>query len=389
MNIGMVCVNYLPSISTVLSHVCVYLSNEQKKPIDLFISGISSDLIDSNDDRHIISLIPPSIIKFQSYQIQIRWSWKVNQWINKKLTSIKQYILDLALLINLKRKINRYNFIICVEFYSLYWLEKIGFNMQKVCFFSLESTDALKIVGKTQRILNALANCAFTVTQSKERGDDFNKELDLNLDMEYLPVSISPKSLILDKNKNKNENCKLVYSGYIDEWACLKEFILSFKSTINEDQCNLLIHSYNSDRSNYFDVLKNTAKDRSNIMFDVKYYDEKKHFAMLSSMDIGIALYSNVNNSINWQNLIFSSGKIANYLWAGLAVITNIESELTSKPPFLKITNLKPSEISIVINQFNSSRDLYRTKAIEVADKYYNLDVYMGNIIDKVYEFID
>ena len=49
--------------------------------------------------------------------------------------------------------------------------------------------------------------------------------------MEYLPVSISPRSLILDKNKNKNENCKLVYSGYIDEWACLKEFILSFKSS--------------------------------------------------------------------------------------------------------------------------------------------------------------
>ena len=137
MNIGMVCVNYLPSVSTVLSHACVYLSNEQKKPIDIFISSISSDLIDSNDNWHIISLIPPSIIKFQSYQIQIRWSWTVNQWINKKLTSIKQYILDLALLINLKRKINRYNFIICVEFYSLYWLEKIGFNMQKVCFFSL------------------------------------------------------------------------------------------------------------------------------------------------------------------------------------------------------------------------------------------------------------
>ena len=72
-------------------------------------------------------------------------------------------------------------------------------------------------------------------------------------------------------------------------------------------------------------------------------------------MDIGVALYSNVNNTINWQNLIFSSGKIANYLWAGLAIITNIESDITLKPPFLKISNLEPRELNQALQQYNSS----------------------------------
>ena len=72
-----------------------------------------------------------------------------------------------------------------------------------------------------------------------------------------------------------------------------------------------------------------------------------------------------------------------------IAIITNIDSELTSNPPFLKINSFDASELNRVLNQYKSSPNLYREKAIKTAEQYYNLDIYMKKIVDKIYESIE
>ena len=103
MNICMVCINLMPSVSTVLTNICVYLANKQKNPLDIIVSGMNSDLIDSNNSRQVIKLIPTSIIKFQSYQIPISWPWIISKWLNKKFIQIMQSMLHVILRRNLKR----------------------------------------------------------------------------------------------------------------------------------------------------------------------------------------------------------------------------------------------------------------------------------------------
>jgi hypothetical protein len=84
--------------------------------------------------------------------------------------------------------------------------------------------------------------------------------------------------------------------------------------------------------------------------------------------------------SSNWNNLIFSSGKIATYLWAGLAVLTNIDHPLTKSPPFLYIPEITSEAILNALHTYQTSIIDYQNAAFKCAKKYYNLDISMGNI---------
>ena len=108
--------------------------------------------------------------------------------------------------------------------------------------------------------------------------------------------------------------------------------------------------------------------------------DEEDHSIFLSGMDIGLVFYKNIDDSINWKNMFFSSHKLASYLWAGLAVMTNIESQYTDQPPFIKITRFTKEEIWTAVKKYEKEPQRYHDSAREMAKQLFNLDNYMDEI---------
>jgi hypothetical protein len=78
------------------------------------------------------------------------------------------------------------------------------------------------------------------------------------------------------------------------------------------------------------------------------------------------------------------SGKIAAYLWAGLAVITNIRYDLTCDAPFLYVENLSPESLRTALDRYRAAPDRYHRKAMEIAEQYYDIRKYLDRIWERI-----
>jgi hypothetical protein len=287
---------------------------------------------------------------------------------------------ELLVLPRVKAQLSQYDCVYAMEIHSLVLLFKSGLNLDKVIYFSLESDQIINEYDK-KYVTKLLKQCYSCVIQCKERGDDFKRKLQLDVDFQYLPVSLRPVKLIRKIHEESIEQpLKIVYSGFFSEWSCLEEFLTQVANTelLAKSQITLQGHALGTER--YFAELVSKFAHYDNIRFNSEFIEDSKFLQFLKEFDIGLAFYNGNKALSNWNNLLYASGKIACYLWAGLAVMTNVDTEATKEPPFIFIDTFCKSNIEQRLHEYNKKNSDYQMAAIEFARRYYNLDGYMYNI---------
>ncbi len=363
----LVCYYYSFEVSPTLKNICSFLYDNGWGAAEVYVEDLYRE---KNISVHGAEIINLGKDKFTSAFCRIR---KTLGWPVKR--KAVKWLFEKAL----KKRLKQDYLVFAVDFVALDILNNIGFDLSRVIFLSLESIDYLKHYRKSY-VVRLLQDCAMRVVQSKERGDDINKYLNTALDFEYLPVSYRPMS---PKPKAVDAGIKLIYSGYFANWACLLEFVSAFKKSCSGDFYSLLLQGHHMETDNYFDKIKAVTVNSSNIKLDESYYDDSSYSELLSNHDIGLAFYKNISGTGNFENMILSSGKIAVYLWNGMAVFTNIKDKMTEEPPFVYFDSIDEEKIKKSIELVNMNRRLFAEAAYALAEKTYNFDVYFGKIVSR------
>ena len=361
MKIGILAIKYPIETSPFIKNICSYLKDK----------GV------------IVDIIVDKLYRDKTFQLSYAGIFKImpeyEDKVYKTVYDPPEFSQNELLL--LQNKIKNYDYIYCIEMHSLYYLSKTDFPFSKVIYCSLENEDILAKYNKDY-VKKILSQCAFCINTAKERAENLMKYLDLKLKFEYLPVSLRPVKKH-EKNIDVNNSIKIIYSGFFAKWACLSEFLGAYRYLKNNDNIHVTFHGHAIGTENYLNYLISEHISFKNLFFNTTYYYDDEYINYLSGYDIGLAFYKNMNQSSNWENLFFSSGKIASYLWAGLGVMTNINTFMTQNIPFIYIEDFSVTNIYKGLNRYLQNRSLFGQKALEIANTYYNLDLYMETIYNK------
>ena len=281
---------------------------------------------------------------------------------------------------SLGRVISRYSRLFAVDFVSLDLLHAAGCDLSRVIFLSLEGTDFMQPYDKAH-VAKLLDRCALRIVQSRERGDDINTYLRSALSFAYLPVSCRFQPL---NRAPGPDRLQLIYSGYFAEWACLSELLAAYRDSACFEICSLLLQGHSLGTADYLSRVQKEAALLPETIIDTSYYSDDAHAELLVRHHAGLAFYKNIHDTANFENLILSSGKVAAYLWSGLAVITNIRSEFSNRPPFVFVDLSDPGSLRDAVERIDADRDLYADAAYRMANSVYNFDVYMAAICEKM-----
>lgn len=284
----------------------------------------------------------------------------------------------------LERLLPTCDFCYAIEMHSLRLIHEAGFPLERTGYFSLESEAAMR--GMDRAAVNALlGGCAFRVIQSPERADGLNAYLGAHHEFEYLPVALRPYDAPERAILPPHEGIRLVHSGYFAPWAGLTDILTAFRDMPRASlpPVSLLLQGHSRGAERYRADIERLASAQPDVSVDTGFYNDELHRDLLAGHHIGLALYDGKADSPNWQHLLFSSGKIASYLWAGLAVITNIRVPHTQHPPFLSVKQLTPSSLYRAIRHYLEASETYRADARRFADTYYNLDSALTPLLAK------
>lgn len=355
-NFSIICYSYSFEVSPFLKSICSYFYDNGFGETDVFIDKLERSNLSSQKGVNIITWMSPKLIRFFRVDLNVL------------------FFFSLKLLL----KENRYKYVLAVDFLSLNLINKNLFPLNEVIFLSFEGTDYMRHFPK-QDVVNILSKCQTHLIASKERGKEINDFFRLNINFIYFPISLRPA---IEMIKQVSLFPKIIFSGYFAEWSALGDLIDLFINSDLSNKSNLYLqgHFYGTDE--YLKTIKGKIASQTNIAIDNSYYSDKNHHELLSKFDIGIAFYKNIQGVDNFENLIFSSGKIASYLWAGLAVMTNIDCELTKNFPFIFIGNLEPRNFINGLKIFQNNKDEIYKSAYILAETNYNFDTYMADIFD-------
>jgi hypothetical protein len=270
--------------------------------------------------------------------------------------------------------------VFAVDFPAADILNNIGFDLSKVVFLSLEGIDYMRRY-KKDYVRSVLSSCRFCVTQSAERGLTLKRYLNMDIDFEYLPITQRPRAL---KEKKDSGRLNIVYSGYLAEWACLVEFLEAFKRSGSHKFSNLTLQGHAMTTQEYLGRINDLIRIIPNSKVDGTYYEEEPYMDFLSGQDAGIAFYRDLSGTGNFANMASASGKIASYLWSGLAVLTNIDEEVTKSPPFIHMRDFSEGGIEKSLGRVRENKELFQKSAYELAVANYNFDAYMGKLTQRL-----
>lgn len=366
--IALLSIHYRFEAAPVIKGIASYLTHSGYK-VDL-ITGLTSygksvnveceeviRLIDVDYTEKVGKFLLPLAHMFKRSQIDRRW---------KKIQS-------------------NYYLALCIEMESIDLLGRSGWPLQRAVFFSMESYCSFRKKSKPY-INSLLERSLMRVIQSEERAKDLEEYLSHTFNWMYLPVSIRPVESTASTELINPDNVALVYSGYFAMWACLKEFVSSFRANPQIDSnVSCFLQGHHDGTDDYFHQIKGIVESDNRFTIDDSFYDDKEHMELMQKFDISVCFYKDDLGDINWNHILFASGKIATSLWCGLAILTNIKSELTLNPPFLYVENITSEAVYQQIEHYKTNRELFKRAAIGFANKYYNLDAYMDDIMGYVH----
>ena len=198
-----------------------------------------------------------------------------------------------------------------------------------------------------------------------------------------IPGNINTKrgTYFREKFKISNDKKIVLYAGSIMEWACLREIIKQAHTW--DEKFVLIIHGGRYDEK-YLIQLKRMAKKNENIYFSTEWVEYDALDEIISSADIGIALY--VNNTINNELTQFASAKVAAYLKSGVPVIVNNygANESFYKENFCGEVISDYTKISDKLRKIDENYEKYRENAFSAFLNYYSFDNNFEKIMKQI-----
>lgn len=291
-----------------------------------------------------------------------------------------------------------YTFIIPVEYYSLVTLEFIK-NKKRIIYFNMELMDWAskselvqnKLIWKTLEY-RKIKQISHVVVPSTTRAKAFSKINNFNFtNIMILPVTsmgepIRRKSRFFrDYFGISDENIIVIYSGNFRPWAKCLEII----NSVNKWPSNfvLIMHTWNTTIMKTQYVLEMIRKSNGlPVYFSNEYIDYNDLAQALSSADIGLAFYKNIDK--NFREILFSSNKIGEYLKAGLAIICSDFSELkkyveTKKIGFsIPVDNLPEALAQISIQQLET----FKNNSLSCYINDYRFEVYFEIFFNNIFK---
>lgn len=377
---------YAIEISPTLKSICSYLSEQTSRPVDVIIDDLHRNPSFTSPAMRLFQLKPAWLCGAHRPRKSRDIVSRARNRLSRYAARLKSALGDAIVRRRLKRFRDSYDVIFCIEAATLLSLDRAGFDLSNVVYVSLEGTDSVRRRTSLPRVLALLKRCAFCTIQSKERRKGLESDLGGELDFEYLPVCGRPVPVSerATRQPDARQRPKIVHSGYFAKWSCLREFVAAYADSGLAADTPLYLQGHAMGTTSYLADIRRAADPLPLVWVDDSYYADEEHRDLLARYDIGVALYKNLSGSSNWENLIFSSGKIASYLWAGLAVITNLDAPLTASPPFLKVDEITPDEVRAAVERYAHDRELYAASAFAIAEEHYNFDRCMAKVMARI-----
>lgn len=404
-------------IAFILFDYPIGVSSMVVNSIKLFLNkGFSIDIYTNlkNLDRSPIEFPDPNIRMYVYDDTLINILLKVYRFIIRRtgnlmvgLSRILSNKLDLLILfphiymysawLSKRTKHIDYSFLIPVEFCSLVVLDFVK-NQKKIIYFNMELMDwADKSVLIQNKLIwknleyRAVKRLSHVTVPSPIRAEIFSKINNFEINKIFiLPVAsmgdpIREKSRYFRDEFGIPEEQKIViYSGNFRAWAKCLEIIQSVPRWLSGFA--LVMHTWNSAaiQEPYFLQMKEKAKGLP-VYFSARYIDYQNVANALSSADIGLAFYENIDK--NFSEILFSSNKIGEYLKAGLAIICSDFHELKKYVEENKIGFAIPvGDLPLALSQINPDLEKYRFNAIECYQNKYRFEKYFGIFYNSLFK---
>ncbi len=199
----------------------------------------------------------------------------------------------------------------------------------------------------------------------------------------YFPVSAKgntrgEKSRFLQNKLHIDGNKKIIlHFGAIDNNRFLPELVRMARDL--DEGVILVVHGFG--RKSYVNYLQSIA-DKKKVIFSLDFIAEEEIESLISSADIGIALYQTTN--ANDRLVAFSSSKVAYYTQCGVPVIafdTESSRELVSSYRCAELINTV-NEIPLKARKILDNYDAYRQQSYAAYQRFYNLDENFAELMD-------
>lgn len=235
-----------------------------------------------------------------------------------------------------------------------------------------------------ERKYHKLANA--TIIQDGPRANVLLKSNGIEqMNVLYFPVSakgniIRKKSKFLQNKLHIDINKKIVlYFGILDNTRFVSQIVKMAKDL--DDGVVLVVHGFGQRR--YLNYLQSIA-DRKKVVFSFDFIAEEEIENLISSADIGIALYKTTN--ANDRLVAFSSSKIAYYTQCGVPTIAfDTESFRDLLNAFQCVELITAvNEIPYKVRKILENYDLYRQQSYAAFQRFYNLDENISKLINQL-----
>jgi len=261
----------------------------------------------------------------------------------------------------------------------------------KVLYYNMELKQDLPPMPHKSRIMRllekkALERVDYVVIQDEKRADAFVRANTFDPDrLRILPVAAIGQSFREKGNYFRNkfnidsQKIVVLYAGNFTKWSMCLEIINSSRTW--PDCCVLIMHTWvkNIEKYDYYREMKREASGNSGRVFfstDPVPYSELPR--VLSSADIGLAFYA--GDEENFTEIGFSSNKIAQYLQAGLPIISNdlpsLKRAIEGEGCGICVSSVK--EIGSAIVAIGNEMQKFRDKAFATYERHYNMEHIFG-----------
>jgi glycosyltransferase involved in cell wall biosynthesis len=251
-------------------------------------------------------------------------------------------------------------------------------------------TVELKILKVLERMCNRM--CYLTIVTDKRRAALLR--IDNSIESESIicvPVAGLGKAYRAKGNLLKEmcgipqEKKVLLYAGYMESWAMCLEMAEAAQNW--KDDIVLVLHSWQEDAANspYITQIRRLTQTHK-VYLSLKQVDWQKMPELVSSADIGLALYQNLGEARS--EIGHSSNKLAQYLQMGLPVIT------TDYPSLRDVIDryqcgaygTGPDSIEPLAEMIFDDYERYRANAFRCYESEYNFAKYFRKVIERIRE---
>ncbi len=168
----------------------------------------------------------------------------------------------------------------------------------------------------------------------------------------------------------------VLYAGNFMPWAQCVETIESMIGWPKD--VVLVMHTWNqkSLESQYFEKMQKAALPYE-VYFSSDFFTYDDLATALSSADLGLLFYEDIDQ--NFNEIVFSSNKMAEYISAGLPVIC---SPFPSLQSFVSMTGVGQSssfhDLGKTIEHIRDNYSSHKSNVIKCYDKYFNFEKYFN-----------